>query len=79
MTEEVLARMAAADTNLDAAITQSVAADVTHPPEIIGWLAMAVHVRPDDQVAVWWNSGDMDDQQLAALARSLIAEVEGVE
>jgi hypothetical protein len=73
-----LQAMYEADVALDAAITQSVAADVSHPPEIVGWVAMAAHQLPDGEVAVWWASGDLSDEQLASLAGSLVDEIEGV-
>jgi hypothetical protein len=65
------------DAQLDAAVLASVAADV-EDPDVIGWLTLAAHQRPDGVVAVWWASLDMDDAQLLALARSLIEELESV-
>ena len=65
-----------ADVNLDDAVQRSVAADIAEP-DVRGWLTMATHVRPDGTLAVWWASRDMSDQQLVALAESLLDEIEG--
>jgi hypothetical protein len=75
MTPE-MSEMAAADNNLGDAIMRSISTDIG-TPDLRGWVALAVHVQPDDQVAVWWNVWMLDDQQFASLLRATLEELEG--